>query len=41
MGERIDVVLLIGSAIFVLEFKVGGTEFTSYGLDQVCDYALT
>ena len=40
MGERIDVVLLIGSAIFVLEFKVGGTEFTSYGLDQVCDYAL-
>jgi len=40
MGERIDVVLLIGPAIFVLEFKVGETEFTSYALDQVCDYAL-
>ncbi len=40
MGERIDVVLLIGPAIFVLEFKVGGEEFTSYALDQVCDYAL-
>jgi hypothetical protein len=40
MGERIDVVLLIGAAIFVLEFKVGEKTFTSYGLDQVCDYAL-
>lgn len=40
MGERIDVVLIIGPAIFVLEFKVGETEFTSYALDQVCDYAL-
>lgn len=40
MGERIDVVLLIGAAIFVLEFKVGEKKFSSYGLDQVCDYAL-
>jgi len=40
MGERIDVVLLIGAAIFVLEFKVGEKTFSSYGLDQVCDYAL-
>lgn len=40
LGERIDVVLLIGPAIFVLEFKVGEREFTSYAMDQVCDYAL-
>jgi len=40
MGERIDVVLLIGAVIFVLEFKVGEKEFTAYGMDQVCDYAL-
>lgn len=40
MGERIDIVLLIGAAIFVLEFKVGEKKYTSYGLDQVCDYAL-
>ncbi len=40
MGERIDVVLLIGAAIFVLEFKVGEKKFSAYGLDQVCDYAL-
>jgi hypothetical protein len=40
MGKRIDVVLLIGSVIFLLEFKVGEREFTSSALDQVCDYAL-
>ncbi len=40
MGERIDVVLLLGPVIFVLEFKVGERHFTTYGLDQVCDYAL-
>ena len=33
-------VLLIDSVIFVLEFKVGEKEFTSYAIDQVMDYAL-
>ncbi|RPI93247.1 MAG: DUF2075 domain-containing protein, partial [Chloroflexi bacterium] len=40
MGKRIDVVLIIGSVIFVLEFKVGEKEFPSYAIDQVWDYAL-
>lgn len=40
MGQRIDVVILIGPAIFVLEFKIGEDEFTSYAIDQVWDYAL-
>ena len=40
MGKRIDVVLLIGPVIFVLEFKVGETHFTSSALDQVTDYCL-
>ena len=40
MGHRIDVVLLIGPVIFVLEFKVGEKQFTSQALDQGCDYAL-
>ena len=40
MGQRIDAVLLIGSVIFVLEFKVGEKDFTSYAIDQVMDYAL-
>jgi hypothetical protein len=40
MGRRIDVVLLIGSVLFVLEFKVGERVFTSYALNQAYDYAL-
>lgn len=40
MGKYVDVVLLIGPVIFVLEFKVGEKRFTSSALDQVYDYAL-
>lgn len=40
MGKRIDVVLLIGSVIFVIEFKVGEREYLSSAIDQVVDYAL-
>jgi len=40
MGRRIDVVLLIGPVIFVLEFKIGENEFTTYATDQAWDYAL-
>ena len=40
MGQRIDVVVLIGPVIFVLEFKVGEKVFTAHAIDQVCDYAL-
>ena len=40
MGKRIDVVLLIGSVIFVIEFKVGEKEFTASARDQVWDYSL-
>jgi schlafen family protein len=40
MGKRIDVVLVISSAIFVLEFKVGEKEFHAHAIDQVWDYAL-
>ncbi len=40
MGQRIDVVILIGPVIFVLEFKVGEKQFHSHALDQVWDYAL-
>lgn len=40
MGKRIDVVVLIGPVIFVLEFKTGESWFTSYAVDQVYDYAL-
>jgi DUF2075 family protein len=40
MGKRIDVLLIIQSVIFILEFKVGEKEFHSYSIDQVWDYAL-
>jgi hypothetical protein len=40
MGKRIDVLLLIDTVIFVLEFKIGESEFTSFAYDQVWDYAL-
>jgi len=40
MGQRIDVVALIGPVIFVLEFKIGEKEFHSHAIDQVWDYAL-
>ncbi|MGE5418497.1 MAG: DUF2075 domain-containing protein [Accumulibacter sp.] len=40
MGQRIDVVLLINSIVFVLEFKIGEKEFQKSGIDQVWDYAL-
>jgi hypothetical protein len=40
LGRRIDVVVIVQSVIFVLEFKVNESEFTSSAADQVCDYAL-
>jgi Uncharacterized conserved protein (DUF2075) len=40
MGKRIDVLLLTGPVIFVLEFKVGESHFSSSAVDQVTDYCL-
>jgi len=40
MGQRIDVVALIGPVIFVLEFKIGERKFHSHAIEQVWDYAL-
>ena len=40
MGKRIDVLLIIKSIIFVIEFKVGEKDYALHALDQVWDYAL-
>ena len=40
MGKRADVVVVIGKAIFVIEFKVGQTYFDAAAILQVEDYAL-
>ena len=40
MGRRIDVVLLVGPIVFVVEFKVGDAAFDRAAVEQVWDYAL-
>ncbi len=40
LGSRIDVVALIRSVLFVIEFKVGDEHFKSSAMDQASDYAV-
>ena len=40
MGRRVDVVVLLGPVVFVVEFKVGASRFEAADIDQVWDYAL-
>jgi len=40
MGRRIDVVLIIKNVIFILEFKIGESIYSTSAIDQVWDYAL-
>lgn len=40
MGRRIDVLAIIRNTVFVIEFKVGESQFMRAALDQVWDYAL-
>ncbi|SFU01754.1 Uncharacterized conserved protein [Algoriphagus locisalis] len=40
MGKRVDNILIIEDFIFVLEFKVGDTEYQKHAIDQTVDYCL-
>lgn len=40
VGKRIDVLLVVGGGVFVLEFKVGAKDFEAGAIRQVWDYAL-
>ncbi|MEZ0018227.1 DUF2075 domain-containing protein [Sinorhizobium fredii] len=40
MGKRVDVVLLIGGIVYVLEYKVGAKAYDRHSADQAWDYAL-
>jgi hypothetical protein len=40
LGRRIDAVLLIGTTVMVIEFKVGQKDFDRAAIEQVWDYAL-
>jgi Uncharacterized conserved protein (DUF2075) len=40
VGKRIDVLVVLRHVVFVIEFKVGDSQFTASAHDQVWDYAL-
>jgi DUF2075 family protein len=40
MGKRVDVLAIIGSIVFVIEFKVGESKYYRSSIEQVWDYAL-
>jgi hypothetical protein len=40
MGKRVDVLLLIGGVIFVVEYKAGAKSHERHAIDQVTDYTL-
>jgi hypothetical protein len=40
MGRRIDVVVIGGAVVFVIEFKVGAKTVNRAAINQVWDYAL-
>ena len=40
MGRRVDAVIIVGSMVLVVEFKVGAELFDRSAIDQVWDYAL-
>src|SRR5688572_3048219 len=40
MGKRVDAVLVSGSVVVIVEFKIGADGFDGSAVDQVWDYAL-
>lgn len=40
MGKRVDNILIIEDFIFVVEFKVGDTEYQKHAIEQTVDYCL-
>ncbi len=40
MGKRVDTIILYENIVFILEFKVGDSEYRRSAYDQVFDYAL-
>ncbi len=40
LGRRVDVAMIVGPILFIIEFKVGEKSFTRTAIDQVLDYAL-
>jgi len=40
MGKRVDTLIVIKNVVFVIEFKVGESQFLNHNIEQVWDYAL-
>jgi len=40
MGKRVDTLIVIENVVFVIEFKVGESNFLNHHIEQVWDYAL-
>ncbi len=40
IGKRVDVILILGSTIVVMEYKVGAKSYNASAIDQTYDYAL-
>ena len=40
MGKRADAVIIYGGVVFVLEFKIGESQYRRADMDQCTDYAV-
>jgi hypothetical protein len=40
IGKRVDTLIIIKNVVFVIEFKVGESQFLNHNIEQVWDYAL-
>ena len=40
MGKRVDNIIIINDSIFIIEFKVGSTNYDNYAIEQVLDYSV-
>lgn len=40
MGKRVDAIVVLAGVVFVIEFKVGTTQYDTAAIDQAMDYAL-
>jgi hypothetical protein len=40
MGRRTDLIIILSGVIFVVEYKLGASHFTRYGIEQVYGYGL-
>lgn len=40
MGKRVDTIIIFKGMVFVIEFKVGESEYPKHAIDQVVDYSV-